>query len=211
MENLFNVKYLEKIALDYKNKSFDFQKEIVDAFYIYEYIIKQVLPKLIKGYKNCAFLTLKYIPECFGKTKCSALKVDEYRTVGLRNLCLDVSLYSADEYLLKRVSETSTNHELFKSQNTFNLLTFNLLKQMIANFINFYELGPKNTKNILTNQTEYIINAPLYQVIDAFYSEWQRIDYEVKVIIEDYQEEYDIDRRLLLPGESDINVLKRKK
>lgn len=200
MENLFNMKGLEKTALDYKNKSFDFQKEIVDAFYIYEYIIKQVLPTLIKGYKDRAFLTIKYISEYVGKEKYSNLKLDEYRTVGQGNLCLNVSLYNANEYLLDGLATGKPN-----------LLTFGILKQMVANFINFYELGPKNTKNILANQTEFIINAPLYQVIDAFYSEWQRIDYEVKEIIQDYQEEYDIDRKVLLPGENDISKLKRKK
>ena len=99
---------------------------------------------------------------------------------------------------------------IFLNENLkINKATFDILIQMFKNFIDHYELGGKYIKS--DECIEFSIEAPLYQLIDAYYNEWQRIDYEAKEIIEDLQEEYDIDRKVLLPGETDINALRRKK
>lgn len=48
-------------------------------------------------------------------------------------------------------------------------------------------------------------------LIRAYYMEYQRIEYELRDIIEDYQDDFALDRRIICPDEDDLEALKRKK
>ena len=78
-----------------------------------------------------------------------------------------------------------------------------ILIDMIDNFISFYNLG--DWKNNIINITTSRLN-----VIRAYYSEYQRIEYELRDIIEDYQDDFGFDRRVYCPGERNPKCLKRK-
>ncbi len=210
MENLFKMEGLKKASLDYKNKPCDnLDLEIVDAFYIYEYIIKQELPKIIKNYEKSIRLIFSFLDGSMAHGETPSFKVHWYFTYGPK---IDFDLINAsDEVLIN--GRPRPNPTLAKNKNIkINKKTFDLLIQFFENFMKRYELGYFYKMDGTYSKTEEVfITTNLYQLIDAFYSEWQRIDYEAKEIIEDYQKEYGIDRKVLLPGESDINVLKRKK
>ena len=78
-----------------------------------------------------------------------------------------------------------------------------ILIDMIDNFISFYNLG--DWKNNIINITTSRLN-----VIRAYYSEYQRIEYELRDIIEDYQDDFDLNRRVYCPDDN-TESLKRKK
>ena len=63
---------------------------------------------------------------------------------------------------------------------------------------------------LLTNDGELtnMLIHPSYEVPKGYLAKLKGI---IDKTIEDYQEEYEIDRKVLLPGESNINLLKRKR
>ena len=209
MENLFKMKGLKEMTLDYKNKPCDnLELEIIDAFYIYEYIIKNELPEIIKKYEKNTELTFDYSYERIGKEEVPSFEVHWLDTHNGTSIML--YLRNANDTLKDKYGYQYANPYLAKNKNlNINKKTFDILIQMFRNFINSYELG--QDYYISYDCVRFNINAPLYQVIDSFYSEWQRIDYETKKIIEDYQEEYNVDRKVLLPNEYEVSSLKRKK
>ncbi len=196
MENLFDLKDLKKTSLDYKSD--EFHKEYVDAFYIYEYIIKYVLPELIRN---------KYFAEYYGKKKNIILDLANYTDYNNKG---EFPFVLVDKWKEDTLAIITIYNGAEKDKDVNNT-TFRLFYEMLVNFINFYHLGYAPNKSDYNFIKRLEIDTSVYQLVDAFYSEWQRIDYETKEIIDDYQDEYGIDRKVLLPGESNINLLKRKK
>ena len=192
MENLFAIdEKLRKAHIPYEKKLFENEywdiHDYIDAFYLYAYIIEKGLYQLIRN----------------------NLKDNESMDFKLSYVLPDVYQDRSED---TRLSEEFEGCEAFVlNLNDRNVCIEEILLDMIHNFISFYKLGNMSFYKLSDVPTDIIcFTASRLDVIRAYYAEYQRIEYELRDIIEDYQDDFDLNRRVYCPDDN-TESLKRKK